>query len=101
MVSDRLQVLDPKKDTIFSLANDQFLDAVHINIDGMLSDTAVVAVSTDSTFLSKATYFVNTPKISFSQNIEMTAIRSDFLYIKYHPIRNANDGHIKIGVTFL
>jgi len=100
ITSEQVMIVNPGKDTIFSLANQNLYDAADITIKGTLSDTSIVAVSTDSTFIGKATYYVSSPKIAFSQKMKLNGIKNDILYIKYHPIRNSNSGDVNIKVDF-
>lgn len=95
-----VNVVDPGRDTVFSIPNQKLYDAVNITLEGNLSDTSVIAFSTDSTFTSKATYFASTPKVGFSEKINLKNIKSDSLFIKYHTISSSNLGDVKIGVSF-
>lgn len=98
---EQMVTVNPKRDTVFSVVRQSLYDAVDITFKGTLSDTSIIAVSTDSTFINKATYYVSSPKIAFSHKMNLNGIRNNLLYIKYHPIRNSNSGHAKIGVAFL
>lgn len=92
---------NPDRDTVFSIANQKLCNTATVTLEGTLSDTCIIRFSTDNLIERKATFFVTTPKKVFSETINLSDIKSDSLFIKYHPLRSSVSGDVKIAVNFL
>jgi hypothetical protein len=100
VATNYIKLINPSRDTIFSIANQKQHDAATITLEGILSDTSVISFSTD-TLLQKTTFFVPDAGKPFSQVLNLESIKSDSLFIMYHPTKGSILGDVKIAVSFL
>lgn len=94
-----VQVSDPGRDTVLSVANEKLADLIAVTFESTLSDTAIVIFSPDTVFSQKGSSLVPTNGAS-SQTINIGGIKSEILFIKYKPLKKPISGEVKIGVVF-